>query len=146
MSEPTADLAIRNLERLLARDPLLRDLVHPVLPSVKRQARFSPDVDVIETDAGWSILLDVPGVPLEALKVEIDGPRLHVSGERPGRPVGRAKVSERATGGFQRTFLLPFQVDQGSIRARLDRGVLTLTLPRAGGPEARRVVPVESGG
>lgn len=142
MSDPTADLAIRNLERLLGRDPLLRDIVHPVLPNAKRQARFSPDTDIVETDEAWILILEVPGVPRESLRVEIEGARLVVSGAKPARPSGRSKVAERTTGPFKRSFLVPFQVDQTTIRARVSDGLLTITLPRIAEGD-KRAVPVE---
>lgn len=142
MSTSTSDVAIRNLERLIGRDPLLRDLVHPVLPHAKRSARFSPDVDVIETEAAWLVVIEVPGVARESIQVDLDGSKLVVRGEKPARGPGRARVAERATGPFERTFLVPFQVDQTAIRARLELGQLTITLPRSGGGE-RRPVPIE---
>lgn len=142
MSNAPADVAIRNLERLISRDPLLRDLVHPVLPHAKRAARFSPDVDVLETEDAWLIVLEVPGVPRDALQIDIDGSKLVVRGEKPARPTGRAKVAERSTGPFQRSFLIPFDVDQTAIRARLELGQLWITLPRATG-STPLTVPIE---
>lgn len=145
MSTSTSDVAIRNLERLIGRDPLLRDLVHPVLPHVKRNARFSPDVDVIETEDAWLVILEVPGVPRQALQVDLDGSKLVVRGEKPARAPGRTPVAERSTGPFERTFLVPFQVDPTAIRARLELGQLTITLPRTGAA-GKRSVPIEGAG
>ena len=137
-SEP-ADLALKNLERLVARDPLLRDIVNPMLPAARRGGRFSPAVDVVETDESWMLLLELPGVPKESLHVRLDGTRLTVSGEKPTLRPGRASVAERDTGPFRREFLLPFQVRAEGIKARLEDGVLTITLPRAGKAEVREV-------
>lgn len=145
MSQHTADAAIRHLERLLAREPLLRDLVQPVLPMPRRDPRFSPDVDVIEDDRGWVLRLDVPGIAREALSVQLDGAHLIVSGERPARGGGRIRVQERATGAFTRKFLVPFAVDPSQIRAHLSQGVLTLTLPRQGGQRGAQTIEVEGG-
>jgi HSP20 family protein len=139
----TADLALRNLQRLISRDPLLRDIVNPSLPDAKRQARFSPDVDVLETTEGWRLLIELPGVPRDTIGVEVSGARLVVSGRKPAhRGDLPSRVSERATGPFRREFLLPFQVIQEAIRARMENGLLTVDLPRtdAGG---KRKVPVE---
>ncbi len=139
----TADLALRNLQRLIARDPLLRDIVNPSLPDAKRQARFSPDVDVLETDKGWRLLLELPGVPRDSIAVEVSGARLVVSGKKPDARGGlSARVSERSTGPFRREFLLPFQVIQESIRARMDNGLLTVDLPRTSAA-GKRTVPIE---
>jgi HSP20 family protein len=79
------------------------------------------------------ILVELPGVPRQDLKVRIDGTRLTVSGEKPTRREGgSARVTERETGAFSREFLLPFQVRGEAIGAKLEDGVLTIDLPRAG--------------
>jgi HSP20 family protein len=136
------DAALRNLQRLIERDPLLRDIVNPSLPEAKRQARFSPDVDVLETDEGYTLLLEVPGVPSGSLDVRVEGTKLIVKGEKPARRKGTTRVTERATGPFVREFLLPFQVAPAGIRARLSNGLLTVLVPRVNGADARSV-PIE---
>jgi len=138
-----ADLALRQLEKLIARDPLLRDIVNPTMPAARRSRGFDPAVDVLETDDGWAVILDVPGVPRSMLRVHLDGTRLTVSGDRPsGRDGARVRVHEREAGAFRREFLLPFQVRGDAIRARLDRGVLRIDLPRSG-PAAEVEIPIE---
>src|SRR5688500_5937875 len=133
MRSNPADLALRNLERLVAQDPILRDIVNPTLPAARRQAKLVPPVDVIERADGWMILVELPGVSRDGLKVRIDGTRLTVSGEKPARREGgSARVTERETGAFTREFLLPFQVRGDAIAAKLEDGVLTIDLPRAG--------------
>lgn len=142
MSDPS-DLALRNLQRLIANDPLLRDIVQPTLPRAKGPSRFAPEVDVLESDAGWTLVLDLPGVPKDAVHIDIDGSRLTIRGERPVRVVEgtRQRVGERATGRFLREFLVPFQVAPERITARLTDGVLTVTLPREGERD-KRTVPI----
>ncbi len=143
MRNDHADLALRQLEKLIARDPMLRDIVNPSMPSARRASRFEPAVDVIENDAGWVLLLDVPGVPRAQISIRLDGTRLVVSGDRPsGHQGAPARVHERAAGHFRREFLLPFQVRGDEIRAHLDQGVLRIELPR-NGPSAEREIPIE---
>lgn len=144
MRSDHADLALRQLEKLIARDPLLRDIVNPSMPSPRRRNRFEPAVDVLEGDDGWTVLVDVPGVPRSMLKVHLDGTRLTISGDRPSGRDGRAaRVSERESGPFRREFLLPFQVRGDAIRAHLEHGLLRVELPRSG-PAAEREIPIES--
>ena len=138
-----SDIAIKNLGDLIAKDPLLRDIVNPILPTPKRARRFNPDVDVFESDTGWTVILDVPGVQKSDLTVELDGSRLVISGTRsPTARTGPAAVAERPSGRFEREFLLPAQVSQSDIRARLELGVLTVFLPRTG-TEDRRSVDID---
>lgn len=141
-----SDAALRNLERLIERDPLLRDIVKPALPGVRRQARFSPEVDVVEDAAGWTLHVEVPGIPREDLHVDLDGTRLTVRGEkRVTRTAGATmRVSERVGGRFQREFLLPFAVAADRITAKLDQGVLEIRLPRVG-DRSKREVDIEEG-
>jgi HSP20 family protein len=139
MRSDPADLALKNLERLIAKDPLLRDIVNPTLPAAKRSARCNPAVDVIETEESWVLLVDLPGVEREGLQVRLDGTRLTISGDKPSLRSGRARVSERESGPFSRDFLLPFQVNAEGIKAKLENGVLEVTLPRAGKATVRTV-------
>jgi HSP20 family protein len=99
-------------------------------------------VDVLEREGGWTILMEVPGMSRDRVKVRLDGTRLTVSGETPARPEGRARVSERVSGPFEREFLLPFHVRADAIRARLVDGLLEIELPRSGA-EGGRDVTVE---
>jgi len=138
-----SDIAIKNLGDLIAKDPLLRDIVNPILPTPKRSGRFNPDVDVFESETGWTVILDVPGIPKDALTVELDGARMVISGTRAQTPKpGRSTVSERPSGSFEREFLIPAQVAHTEIRAHLEFGVLTVHLPRTS-TEDRRSVAID---
>jgi HSP20 family protein len=135
-----ADLALRNLQRLVERDPILRDIVNPNLPTARRAARFVPPVDVIERPDAYVIVMELAGIPRDAVRIRLDGSRLTVSGEKPPRPEKSVtRVSERETGPFSREFLIPFQVRAEGIAAKLEDGVLTIELPRSGLDRARDV-------
>ncbi|MEQ1568697.1 MAG: Hsp20/alpha crystallin family protein [Myxococcota bacterium] len=137
-----ADLALRNLQRLVERDPILRDIVNPNLPAARRGARFVPPVDVVERPDAYVILLELAGIPKSAVKIRLDGSRLTVSGDKPVLRDGAARVAERETGPFSREFLIPFQVRADAISATLDDGVLTVVLPRSG-TDGARDIPIE---
>ena len=139
-----SNAALRNLERLIERDPLLRDIVKPSLPGARRQSRFSPEVDVLEDTAGWTLILEVPGVAREDIHIDLDGTRLTIRGEKRvvRSATATARVTERVGGKFHREFLLPFAVAADRIAARLDGGVLEVSLPRVG-DRTRRDVPIE---
>jgi HSP20 family protein len=124
------DLAIKNLQKMLEKEPILRDILDPALPRT-RNARFTPELDVIETKQGWTILLDVPGVAKGSLDVRLEGSQLVISGTRDaGRPEGKIRRSERASGDFEREFLLPTRSDPTRVNAQLKDGVLTVLVPR----------------
>lgn len=95
-----------------------------------------PRYDLLQTDAEYRVLVDVPGVPRERLELNAVGDELTIGGDRPrpNLPEGAEVMrSERGFGRFRRTVRLPTDVDAGGIRAKLDAGVLQITLPRRGG-------------
>src|SRR5579862_6101819 len=103
-----------------------------------------PAIDVSESDAGYVVTLDVPGVTREDVKVSIDGRRVSIVAEAPVPEAAaeaqadveavkspeRVVVRERAVASFARSFTLPSEVDQAQSQARLENGVLTLTLTK----------------
>ena len=137
----TADPTLRGLERMLGRDPLLKDLLSGTPPGPKKAGLFQPDVDVVEVDGDYLVRVDVPGVKLEDLDVELDGSRLIVRGRRNGdRPQGaKVRVAERGKGSFERVFLLPSQTLAGEVQATLSHGVLTVRVPVGEAGRPRKV-------
>jgi HSP20 family protein len=104
-------------------------------------ARWVPPLNVHETDSAYEAHLPVPGLDPERLEVHVESGVLRVAGERAGRPddAERLFTSERFTGSFERTVRLPQDVDGAAVAARLEHGVLTITLPKAAEARARRV-------
>ena len=141
----TADPSLRNLERMLARDPLLKDLMSGTPPSPRKSGAFRPDVDILEAPGVYIVKVDVPGVTLDNLDVELDGSRLIVRGRRDiaGPEGARVRSSERGSGSFERVFLLPSQTLAGEVEARLDHGVLTVSVPVGEAGRPRKVGIVE---
>ncbi|MFK7931661.1 MAG: Hsp20/alpha crystallin family protein [Myxococcota bacterium] len=136
-----SDSALRQLESLLTRDPLLKDLMTGTLPGPRKSGRFQPDVDVFELKGEYRVVLDVPGVKREDIDVQLDGGRLLVRGKRStGAPKGASvRTSERGKGSFERAFLLPNHTVAGEVQAHLDHGVLTVIVPVGEGDRSRRV-------
>jgi HSP20 family protein len=101
-----------------------------------------PAVDVAESDSGYVVTLDVPGVTREDVKVSIDGRRVSIvaearaaaapaaEGSEGAKPAERVILRERAVASFARSFTLQSEIDQASSQAKLDNGVLTLTLTK----------------
>lgn len=137
----SVDPTLKSLERMLARDPVLKDLLAGQAPSPKAAGRFRPEVDVLEATGRYIVRMDVPGVKLEDLDVELDGSRLIVRGRRDNDREDSTKVrlSERGHGSFERVFLVPGQTLAGQVEAALDRGVLTVTVPVGASGEPRKV-------
>lgn len=129
-----AKLAFKNLERVLSKDPMLRDILEQTIPQSKKGGRFTPDVDVTDMGDKYVVLLDIPGVPKSGLTIELHGTKLIVQGDKPSqhREGAQPVSSERQTGAFKRVFLLPTQVRVEGVTADLSEGVLLIEIPKAG--------------
>jgi HSP20 family protein len=136
--EPAREL--RDMNRLF------NTLFEPSAGAVMR--RWSPAMDVVETEDNYVLRADLPGVSEGDVKIELDDNVLTISGERKSAhkeaKEGYYRV-ERAYGSFSRTLKLPEGVDADSISASFDRGVLEVRVPK---PEQRkpRKVEISAGG
>jgi HSP20 family protein len=105
--------------------------------------RWSPAMDLVETEDNYVLRADLPGVSEGDVKIELDDNILTISGERKSAhkeaKEGYYRV-ERAYGSFSRTLTLPEGVDADAISASFDRGVLEVRVPK---PEQRKPRKVE---
>jgi HSP20 family protein len=119
-------------------DALLRDLTLPFDGSPWGYAEpraLAPAADILESEAGLTLQLDMPGHAPEGIEVKVENDRLTVRSERKSAPKQEGTSSaqllaERRFGTFERTFVLPRTVDAGRVEATYEHGVLTLALPR----------------
>ena len=94
----------------------------------------TPALDVTETESSYVVTLDMPGAAKEDVKVAVEGRRITVQAEV--LPAGDAKdgervvYRERSASKFSRSFNLPAEVDQADSMAKINHGVLTLTLAK----------------
>ncbi len=97
----------------------------------------SPCLNVSETDSAFEIQAEMPGVKKEDVKVAIDHQRVTIEGESKREDEQRQGenviYSERAVRKFVRSFTLPSDVDESAAQARLENGVLNLSLPKKHG-------------
>ena len=94
---------------------------------------WTPPMDVLEGADHIEIRLDLPGVPLDALRVTIRSSVLVVSGDKPsvaGCSGAAFHVAERACGRFTRQVPLRFAFDASRIAASLSQGELRIVVPR----------------
>lgn len=98
--------------------------------------RYSPATDIIETENELLVLMDMPGVSKEMVKVKLEKNLLEINGEIDGSEyVGLKPVySEYNVGHFTRRFELSNEIDFNGIEAKIEDGVLELALPKV--PEA----------
>ena len=102
------------------------------------RADWTPAADIYETESGYLIALDLPGIKREALEIDIDDSRLLVKGTRVVDE-SRTRRSERPRGKFVRTFTVPASVDQNKIDADYKDGVLQIRLPKRTEQNAQKI-------
>ena len=102
---------------------------------------YVPPADVWETEDALAVAMEVPGVARDAVAIELKDDVLRVEARvDPARYGGMEPVyTEYGVGHWARAFALPDTVDRERIEARLEDGVLTLTLPKAAEARPRRI-------
>jgi HSP20 family molecular chaperone IbpA len=97
------------------------------------QARWRPDTDVFKTPVGYVILVDLPGVEEDSVKVSLRGRHLLIEGRRVTRrsvSIGTVMVSERREGRFWRDIQFSEVVENFSVSESMGSGVLRIVLTR----------------
>jgi HSP20 family protein len=106
------------------------------------ETTWAPALDATETEHGWNVTVDLPGVVAESVDVTFDRNTLTVRGirQRVESEGTRAGIRERAMGTFERSLRFPQHVDSEKIGASFKDGVLTITVPKAESAKPRKVV------
>jgi len=94
---------------------------------------FTPEVDIFEDERQITLLADMPGVAPEDITIDLNDSVLSLTGEvKPFKDDDEKNVIvEFEIGRYARQFTLSEAIDQSKIEAKLDDGVLRLTLPKA---------------
>jgi len=107
-----------------------------------RKVRWSPAVDVRETDEALIIVADLSGVMQEEVKVTVVDGVLTIEGERKVGPDAEGQVvlrRERMAGPFVRHIVLPASVDGAGVTATYRDGVLTIRAPKKEAAKPKRI-------
>ena len=105
-------------------------------------AAWQPSTDVFEDANGIHLIMELPGVSPEQVKLTLENQLLTVRGEKKqAAPEQTTTVHryERSYGAFERTFSLPNTVDSDRVHASFEHGVLTVLLPKAERARAREI-------
>ncbi len=115
--------------------------VKPTLPQPVEEDHpyVSPPVNIVESKDGYVLEAEMPGVAKDGLEISLEDNVLTLTGRRRAEPVASLLYRESPTADFRRAFELDPSIDAGKISARIEQGILTLTLPKAEKVKPRRI-------
>lgn len=98
-----------------------------------------PTVNVYETEEGYLLEADMPGVNREGLEISLERNELTLLGRRSAVTSEETHYRESRDGDFRRVFELNPEIDTDKITARVENGVLTLLLAKREQVKPRRI-------
>ncbi|HEX4666974.1 MAG TPA: Hsp20/alpha crystallin family protein [Chthoniobacterales bacterium] len=107
----------------------------------RENERFiTPPASVNETADGYHLELEMPGVSKGGLEISIENNELSIIGRRSNPSIqGTLLHRESRPNNFRRTFEIDPSIDREKISARMNQGVVTLTLPKAEEVKPRKI-------
>ena len=103
---------------------------------------YRPSVDIYEKEDRLCIEAELPGFDKENIKVDVNGRLLTIGGERASNEEIKEENKyrrERHYGSFERSFKLPFEVNEEQISATYKDGVLTLLVEKPEEQKAKQI-------
>ena len=100
----------------------------------------SPEVNIFETKEGYVLEAEMPGVSKDGLEITLEGSQMTLVGRRQAEVVaGEALFRERRPVDYRRVFELDPVIDTSRISAKMEQGLLTLTLPKSEKVNPRKI-------
>jgi HSP20 family protein len=96
----------------------------------------TPEADMTESGNFITYDIELPGLDEDDVEVEIESGKLTVRGEKRderNEDEGNYIFRERRYGYFERSFMLPADINEDKVKALFDKGVLTVTVPYKAG-------------
>jgi HSP20 family protein len=99
-----------------------------------------PSASVSETADAYVLELEMPGVSKDGLEISVENNELSILGRRSNPPVNGTPVHrESRRHNYRRSFEIDPSIDNAKIAARMNQGVVTLTLPKAEEVKPRKI-------
>jgi HSP20 family protein len=99
-----------------------------------------PRTNVHETDDAWVFTMEMPGLTRDQIEVNIEGDTLIVKGETSEKHEEKGVIRrEFRTARYERSFNVGAGIDREKVRAKMENGVLTVTLPKAPDKLGRKI-------
>ncbi|MHA1601256.1 MAG: Hsp20/alpha crystallin family protein [Alphaproteobacteria bacterium] len=97
--------------------------------------------EVTESDDAIELSAELPGIDEKDVELTLTDGVLTIKGEKKSEKETKEKdyyLSERRYGSFVRSLRLPESIDEGKIKAKFDKGVLNVTLPKRTEAKAKK--------
>jgi HSP20 family protein len=105
-----------------------------------RQEYVAPNVNIFETPEGYVLQAEMPGVSKDGLEITLEGNEITITGRRaPEAATGQLLFRESNTADYRRMFELDPAIDTGKVSAKIEQGVLTVTLPKSERVKPRKI-------
>jgi HSP20 family protein len=106
----------------------------------ERQEYILPEVNIFEEKDGYTLEAEMPGVSKDGLEVLLEANELTILGHRQRPAVsGQVIFRESQPADYRRVFELDPAIDTSRIAAKMNQGVLTLTLPKSEQVKPRKI-------
>ncbi len=113
----------------------------PMAAQADHQEFMVPGVDIFETQDGYALEAEMPGVTKDGLEITLEGNEITIIGRRAKEPVnGVVLLRERSVADYRRIFELDPAIDTNKISAKMEQGKLTLALPKSERVKPRKIV------
>lgn len=125
-TRPNKNVTSNNFSDIM--DEFFNDVVN------NRRDNFVPSIDISETEDQFQISAELPGMNKDDIDISLENGRLAISGERSFKNEENGKKYHRVEtkyGSFERSFQLPDNVDEESISATYENGLLNVTIQKS---------------
>lgn len=105
-----------------------------------------PRMDISESDTEFVLTAELPGLDEKDIEVELSDGVLTIEGEKKEKKEEKKKdyhLMERHYGSIRRSYRVPVEVNEDKVSASFDRGVLTVTMPKATPRKKAKKVPIK---
>jgi len=120
---------------------MLYNTYNPAINSARYNPPRGLDYDVVRSEEGVTVRVDIPGVDPASIDLTVDGRSLHLEGNRQTEiPEGaRVASNRRGNGVVSQSFELGDRLDADQLTADYEFGVLTISIPVAESAKPRKV-------
>jgi HSP20 family protein len=109
-------------------------------PQNRQPEYVAPEVNIFETKDGYVVEAEMPGVDKAGLDVTVEGNGLTIVGHRNSEQVnGQILFRERRLTDYLRSFELDPAIDTSNVTAKIDQGIVTVTLPKSEKVKPRKI-------